>query len=1055
MKPVYLEMNYFGPHEHSIIDFRKLENSAIFLIGGDTGAGKSTIFDAMTFALFASTTGDRDAKEMRSQFAPSNKPTKVIFYFEQNGKIYKVERTPEQFLAKKSGTGLTKRKATATLSIVEEVKGLEVESLATLPRDVGSDIDEILKLSAEQFKKIILLPQNDFSEFLKSRTDEKEEILKKIFGTQIFTEFAAKLKTKFDKAKDTNAQYENDLNAQFTSQIWSDNEKKTLLEATSDEKLTVMENHLATRHQAFNNAQASEKNATDNLNKATQNYQTAVSLKKQFDDLATNKAKYQSQIIDKAAEIKTQKAHVEELEWAQPLKDIVRDTDKAQRDQKQISTNQQTITKNLALAKQKLEQAQANVNELTDQADEFNKKEQHSQALTVLIPKVKRVEDLQADLDSTEPELKKTQQTIATETTNLNTLQAAIDDKNKHLVSVDDLQAKKDALTTTKDKFTDTLSPLENTQNNLLKEIQQSQQELTTLNNQFNEKSELLNSTQVDYEAQKKTRQRLMIAQLQQELTDGEPCEVCGSTVHPYANQIEEADETKLRESMDAVDKFQKDFTAAENTVQLIQNNIDKTTAQLKDIQTKLDAAQADLATHYQTLKNETNIELPEKYDSKLIKQSFQESINKINAQILTAQNELKEIKKLESDKDTKQEQLNQVQVNLGKTEAKIKTLESELDKTRKELTDVDASSADLTAEKEALDKSINSYQNNLKVAQNLVHTNEIQFNNNQTQLKDIEKQLTDINSTINKLSSELNDALISTDAPTHDSAVLENWIQEITQNKLSQLKDTIASYNKEKEILSDNIAEIEAQLKDKTQPNLEQLQQIQDDLTEKQKLAIKLSTSTNNAFKEAQKAYDTVQDILKQQGDYAKEYHAITGLYDVINGRGSDDTKLKLETFVVQNYLQQVLRYANDHFLGLLTGGRYSFMLSDTASDNRSDHGLDINVMDTDTGFVRSTKTLSGGETFIAALSIALSLSEVVQSASNGVKIDALFIDEGFGSLDDETLENAMKALERIGQNRMVGVISHVESMKDSIGQQVLIKKLGNGHSSIEIINK
>ena len=1055
MKPVYLEMNYFGPHEHSIIDFRKLENSAIFLIGGDTGAGKSTIFDAMTFALFASTTGDRDAKEMRSQFAPSNKPTKVIFYFEQNGKIYKVERTPEQFLAKKSGTGLTKRKATATLSIVEDVKGLEVESLATLPRDVGSDIDEILKLSAEQFKKIILLPQNDFSEFLKSRTDEKEEILKKIFGTQIFTEFAAKLKTKFDKAKDTNAQYENDLNAQFTSQIWSDDEKKTLLEATSDEKLTVMENHLATRHQAFNDAQTSEKTATDTLNKATQNYQAAVSLKKQFDDLATNKAKYQSQIIDKAAEIKTQKAHVEELEWAQPLKDIVRDTDKAQSDQKQISTNQQTITKNLALAKQKLEQAQANVNELTDQADEFNKKEQRSQALTVLIPKVKRVEDLQADLDSTEPELKKAQQTIATETTNLNTIQATIDDKNKNLVSVDDLQNKKDALTTMKDKFTDTLSPLENTQNNLLKEIQQSQQELTTLNDQFNEKSELLNSTQVDYEAQKKTRQRLMIAQLQQELTDGEPCEVCGSTVHPYANQIEEADETKLRESMDAVDKSQKDFTAAENTVQLIQNNIDKTTAQIKDIQTKLDAAQVDLATHYRALKTETDIELPEKYDSKLIKQSFQESINKINAQILTAQNELKEIKKLESDKDTKQEQLNQAQVNLGKTEAKIKTLESELDKTRKELTDVDASSADLTAEKEALDKSINSYQNNLKVAQNLVHTNEIQFNNNQTQLKDIEKQLADINSTINKLSSELNDALNSTDAPTHNSAVLENWIQEITQNKLSQLKDTIASYNKEKEILSGNIAEIETQLKDKTRPDLEQLQQIQDDLTEKQKLAIKLSTSTNNAFKEAQKTYDTVQDILKQQGDYAKEYHAITGLYDVINGRGSDDTKLKLETFVVQNYLQQVLRYANDHFLGLLTGGRYSFMLSDTASDNRSDHGLDINVMDTDTGFVRSTKTLSGGETFIAALSIALSLSEVVQSASNGVKIDALFIDEGFGSLDDETLENAMKALERIGQNRMVGVISHVESMKDSIGQQVLIKKLGNGHSSIEIINK
>jgi ATPase involved in DNA repair len=115
----------------------------------------------------------------------------------------------------------------------------------------------------------------------------------------------------------------------------------------------------------------------------------------------------------------------------------------------------------------------------------------------------------------------------------------------------------------------------------------------------------------------------------------------------------------------------------------------------------------------------------------------------------------------------------------------------------------------------------------------------------------------------------------------------------------------------------------------------------------------------------------------------------------------------------------------------------------------------LDINIFDNETGKSRSSDTLSGGETFIAALSIALSLSEVVQSSSNGVQIDALFVDEGFGSLDDETLEKSMTALETIGQNRMVGVISHIESMKQTIGQQVLIKKLGDGRSKIEIVNK
>ena len=115
----------------------------------------------------------------------------------------------------------------------------------------------------------------------------------------------------------------------------------------------------------------------------------------------------------------------------------------------------------------------------------------------------------------------------------------------------------------------------------------------------------------------------------------------------------------------------------------------------------------------------------------------------------------------------------------------------------------------------------------------------------------------------------------------------------------------------------------------------------------------------------------------------------------------------------------------------------------------------MDINIYDRETDSVRSSNTLSGGETFIAALSIALSLSEVVQSSANGVQIDALFVDEGFGSLDDETLKSAMEALEEIGKNRMVGVISHIESMKQSIGQQLLVKKTGNGKSTIELISK
>ena len=137
------------------------------------------------------------------------------------------------------------------------------------------------------------------------------------------------------------------------------------------------------------------------------------------------------------------------------------------------------------------------------------------------------------------------------------------------------------------------------------------------------------------------------------------------------------------------------------------------------------------------------------------------------------------------------------------------------------------------------------------------------------------------------------------------------------------------------------------------------------------------------------------------------------------------------------------------------MSNNRYRFELASEGNNRRMDHGLDINIYDNETGAARSADTLSGGETFIAALSIALALSEVVQNTANGVQIEALFIDEGFGSLDQETLQKAMQALERIGENRLVGVISHVEEMKATIGQQIIINKMGDGRSNIKPVIK
>jgi len=340
------------------------------------------------------------------------------------------------------------------------------------------------------------------------------------------------------------------------------------------------------------------------------------------------------------------------------------------------------------------------------------------------------------------------------------------------------------------------------------------------------------------------------------------------------------------------------------------------------------------------------------------------------------------------------------------------------------------------------------------KQAQDELHSNQNLLNTTQTHLTDITERLSKKNLEVKTLSEKLTKALTNSDAKTDDYQTLDQWISEINSNKISELQNDIVSYTKEKEMLQANIDKLKTSLADLENPDTTRLKQILDETQAQKDLTISQTAAAKKDFTNAQENFEMVQKVMQQQGDFANELAAITSLYNVVNGKDGNDNKLKLETYVVQNYLQKILTYANSTFLNHLSHNRYSFVISAKGADKQRDHGLDINIYDRQTDAVRSSDTLSGGETFIAALSIALSLSEVVQSSANGVQIDALFVDEGFGSLDDETLDDAMDALEEIGKNRMVGVISHVDSMKRRIHQQLLVKKLGEGKSKIELVN-
>ncbi len=1054
MKPVYLEMKYFGPHEDSVIDFRELEAAPIFLIGGDTGAGKSTIFDAMTFALFGSTTGDRDAKDLRSQFAPDDQATEVTFYFEQGNNLYKMHRAPEQFLAKKNGSGLTKKATTAKLAIVNEVNGIETESVANKPVDVAQEITRILNLNADQFKKIILLPQNDFSEFLKSKTSDKETILKKIFGTQIYTKFTSELKDKYDDSRKQSEGFESSLQFEFDSRAWTDEEKEQLSSEATEAKVALLKQFVQKHQTELTELKKSKTDIEKTVTDAEKQYQSALDTQKKFFDLDKLKTDYQEQITEKTDIHQQQITHLAELQWANPLKDVLRYlASKTSEHQANVKTEAEQKAQ-LVDVQKKFNASQNTIDTLTKQAPDNEKKLAKITSLTALIPKVEAIEALQGKIKTGKPALVVLQDSFDKSSSQAKKLRAEIDEKNKNLVSLADLQTKRNELTTQREAFIEALSPLQTAVTNLTDDVSDINKELTNAKTDLKTKQDSLENAKTEYDQQISRRQDLMIAQLQKELVDGQPCVVCGATDHSNMVHTIDANEEELKLAMDQVDTAQNSFAAAEKTVVTAQETVSKNEQKLEQLNSQLDGASKTLTNEYSKLVKSSELNFEADFSMEKVKSVFDAQIAIVDDKLASANHLSDEIKELEAKFKIAETSVNDINLKLTAKKSELDSAEADL-KAQSESISTDESSEQLSDEKSSLETVTKKFKEDFDSAKESFQQAKLDLSTIQTQLTDSGKRIEKLVQQVDQLQQKVRTALSDEDAKTSEQSTLQNWIDEINDEQLSKLQVSISSYNQEKKRLDAEITKLQSELTDVKIPEVDELKKKRDGLqADKDKIIEQVSVQGKD-LKDAQDSFENVEKIIKEQGNFDKKLGEITSLYNIVNGKDGNDSKLKLETYVVQNYLQRVLNYANDHFINLLSNNRYSFELAAEGANKRTDHGLDINVFDNETGDSRSSNTLSGGETFIAALSIALSLSEVVQSSSNGVQIDALFVDEGFGSLDHETLDKAMTALETIGQNRMVGVISHIESMKNSIGQQVYIKKLGDGRSTVQMISK
>ena len=1058
MRPVQLELTNFGPYRKEVINFTQFDHAPLFLIGGDTGAGKSTLFDAMTVALFATTSGDRNVEEMRSTFAgPEDDLTKVTFYFQQGNHLYRIERVLQQERAKRGG-GTTIQKATASLVIVDKIGGQEIEKLGDKIKEVSDQIEQILGLNAEQFKQIILLPQNDFSRFLKEDSKTKTQILKKIFGTGIFDRFQKSLEERLRQSNKDMEKRQAQLDGHFTSQVWSEEELAVLAQTPASEKLTRLEELLAQRQENLEEQKSILKDAHEDLAKLQKSLQSAQDVAKIFQELEQAKERYRLEIEEGAQEQAEAKAHLEELQFAQGLQETISSLTQYQKQLLQLEQDLGIAQEALNIKEQAFEEVKAQKETLATQSEDFLQKEEKLEAWKEAIIYAQSLAQEQEKIKQSSANYKQLEETYQQASKEIELLNQSLSDLEANRLSLESLHEAEKLLQSVSYSVDKQLAQDLKEIEGLNQELAKTEKRHQTLSLDSDQAQEILNELEEKLRTTLASRRQLMIAQLQAELEDGQPCMVCGSLDHPKVDGTQ-ADEAALKDLMNRVEELQAQKEKQVATLSNRQARLSEVESKRQDLLDQVAKVKLTLEKHYQELEEQ----IKGQFDFE-----FSEDYGAVRGHALLSAVE-KHYQELQKRYEKEEADLVHYQDELGRAQEKATDLaksyqeaKAALDQAKERLKDLQVAHPELESV-EVYQERISLAKQELDLYEKQVKENGEAYNQLHADIQGIKGQLESLTKSKEKtsqetkrLSAELNQSLKAEGALTNDLEQIQLWLLEVNKQAIPKLQAQLTSYQTLKQELQTQISKSQALLQNIEKPDLVALTQEVQTSQESYDTQLAQVSVLEKGLKDATATYQAAKTLQDSNQEAFKAHQELSDLVKVVKGENTALTgRLNLEVYVIRQYFQQILDYANANYIGLLTDNRYSFVLSEEGRRARDHFGLDINVYDQLTGSERSVKSLSGGETFIAALAIALSLSEVVQNTSKGAVVEALFIDEGFGSLDKEALTKAITVLEQIGENRMVGVISHVDDMKEGIAQQLAIIKSHDGSSRIKIVDK
>lgn len=1036
MKPLKLTLSAFANYaDKQEIDFTKLNGRNIFLVTGKTGAGKTTIFDAVSYALYGSPSGDfRDVASLRSDYADGSVKTYVELEFELRGKIYKIIRNPEQMLNKKKGDGLKKELAAVELYLPDGEKPL------TRIKDVDERIKEILGVDKDQFRQIVMLPQGEFLKLLKASSGDREKIFRRIFGTESFNKIQDKLtsKAKLLASELKGTKTERDV---YVTQIKAE-ENSLLSSLIENEDVDI--NRVLDSLEVFIDSDKKE---------VTKMKEEQESLKKNIKELDEKKRRFEldkksilefeendiklKEYLAKMNQVKEFEKKLESGRKAQRVKVVEdklnnskKDMFQREEDLKNYTLKEVGLKDSLVKAKELLEQEKLNktkIESLNIKIEELKKQEQIVSEYDI---KLKAVQNLERELQILDKEINRVKTLLTKSEKDKEELEAYIEKFRDAKAKMEKLIYEGKEARANADKLKNLFNHYENVRYKKMDHDKKAE-EFKLIDKSYKDAKRIYEEADDLF----RSGQAGILAQM---LTDGESCPVCGSTEHPNKAKMQDNVPTedeleKLKVKFDAqskkrdegftelkllnneIEKFYENtiYPSAKEILDILSEdffelNETKQRILVQDNGIKISSLVEQKRNEYKEIEAEVKLLEVKQKELELVKQSIKE-LTVSNERVL--ENKLKLSSEISAAKESLSNIEKQVPENLRDKNIIVKEKNSNielLEKLKKSLDDAEKNYFDLNEKYSASSKAKQISEEELSKVKELVDNLDKEF--------------------INSLNLE---GFISVD--NYRTALSVDNL-ELIENRIKSYYENLKAYEVLLEKSKERLEEVEVKDKEKLDSEISILKDKILDLELNDKnFADEINKLLNRATHNKD-CRDKIKEVTAKIKDKEDIYKDVAHLSSVANGDKGNDKKVSFESYILTSYFDEIILMANQR-LDKMTNGRFHLKRKESEGKGNGRKGLELEVFDNNTGSIRGINSLSGGESFKAALSLALGLADVIQSYAGGISIDTMFVDEGFGTLDPESLDNAIECLLNLQKGgRLVGIISHVTELKERV---------------------